>query len=395
MSKGLYMRQHSDVVRKWQNVKDLSMKENSIINLEGAAKIIIVLICRNKQRMLQHAWQILSKNTNVTHDYESDLSKILTRKLPDNSLRTELEIEVLYKWVVQTKQSDPTGISNTLYHCKKRCSVYSALQQLRLEFYEANETVLFQGDLPRSEDGHFTILNGECEIVQFENDSVPSLKLLYLAKHKKWDEAKKHLESAQVLVKLGKLSGFGELSSLTNAKRTASVRVSSSSLSSKSITEILVLPRDPFLDCLKNSKKHSLEQDNNYNSNNAQSVSNNENMDLSKESGLGETIDFMRQSGLANHISSKDLFQAANSLVRKTLYCGDILYCKGETVKSMFLVVSGEFVLDTGNVLFENNAVLPFSHTNVENCYHLSTGSILGFIIIIIIIYYLLLLLLL
>ena len=47
------------------------------------------------------------------------------------------------------------------------------------------------GDFPRPEDGHFTVLSGECEVLQFPDESVPQLKLLYLSKQKKFDEAKK------------------------------------------------------------------------------------------------------------------------------------------------------------------------------------------------------------
>ena len=50
---------------------------------------------------------------------------------------------------------------------------------------------LLSGDLPRVEDGHFTILSGECEVLQFPDESVPQLKLLVLCKKKKFDEAKK------------------------------------------------------------------------------------------------------------------------------------------------------------------------------------------------------------
>ena len=50
------------------------------------------------------------------------------------------------------------------------------------------------GDFPRPEDGHFTVLSGECEVLQFPDESVPQLKLLYLSKQKKFDEAKKLVE---------------------------------------------------------------------------------------------------------------------------------------------------------------------------------------------------------
>jgi hypothetical protein len=126
------------------------------------------------------------------------------------------------------------------------------------------------GDFPRPEDGHFTVLSGECEVLQFPDESVPQLKLLYLSKQKKFDEAKKlvekqnrfiidinvytsiheykieaycykrhvylnnyfficmyvcmneytltvQLNSARILAKITELSGFGELATLTGS----------------------------------------------------------------------------------------------------------------------------------------------------------------------------------
>lgn len=334
------------------------MHENPVVQLDGDAKTIVVTVCRIRQRILQQAWDFWAKNTEVAHDYEADVRKILTRKLPESSLRTELEVEVMYKWTKQIRDVDPTGIAGTIFYCKKKEAIYSALQQLRVEFFESGETVLFQGDLPRPEDGHFTILRGQCEVLQFEEDSVPLLKLLYLAKRKKWDEAKAHLKSAQVLAKIQKLSGFGELSTLTNVKRAASIRACPTKghhHGEDSLTEVLVLPKDPLLECLK-ARRTSYGDD----------------------TATSEAIDFMRQSGLANRISPKDLVQAAGSMIRRTLYRGDVLYCKGETVASMFLVVSGEILLDVGNLIILDNRALPFTSTNVENCHHMSAGSILG-----------------
>ena len=49
----------------------------------------------------------------------------------------------------------------------------------------------------------------------------------------------------------------------------------------------------------------------------------------------------------------------------------------GELVRSVYLVVSGEFILDTGDVV-RDGKLEPFRYPLVENCYHLSSGSILG-----------------
>jgi CRP-like cAMP-binding protein len=352
ISKRLYMREHSNVIRKFQSLKLLDrMEENPIFNIEGTNRIILVTICRIRQRMLTQAWRMLTRNTKVNHDYELDAKVILSRKLPDEELRTELEIEILFKWIYATKDMDPTGIANTIFLCKKRSAVYNALQQLRLEFYEPGETVLFQGDIPRQEDGHFTIFNGVCDVLQFPEDSMPLMKLLYLAKKKKWDDARKLLNQAIVLARIHKASGFGELSTLTGVKRAATIRVDPTATTP---AEIVVLPKQALLDCLKSRRNDGVEG-----------------------AAPSEAMDFMRQSGLANRISPKDLVRVAQSMVRRTLLQGEILFYRGETVKSLFLVVSGELLLDTGDFLVEGMPQA-FVNSNPDNCYHMSSGSILG-----------------
>jgi CRP-like cAMP-binding protein len=352
ISKRLYMREHSNVIRKFQSLKLLDrMEENPIFNIEGTNRIILVTICRIRQRMLTQAWRMLTRNTKVNHDYELDAKVILSRKLPDEELRTELEIEILFKWIYATKDMDPTGIANTIFLCKKRSAVYNALQQLRLEFYEPGETVLFQGDIPRQEDGHFTIFNGVCDVLQFPEDSMPLMKLLYLAKKKKWDDARKLLNQAIVLARIHKASGFGELSTLTGVKRAATIRVDPTATTP---AEIVVLPKQALLDCLKSRRNDGVEG-----------------------AAPSEAMDFMRQSGLANRISPKDLVRVAQSMVRRTLLQGEILFYRGETVKSLFLVVSGELLLDTGDFLVEGTPQA-FVNSNPDNCYHMSSGSILG-----------------
>lgn len=358
------MREHSNVIRIWSNKKSSShtdAQECPIFPVEGLNRIVLVCMCRIRQRLLTQAWERLTKNTGVIHNYEDDVRMILTRKLPDELMRTELEIEVLYKWIVQTKDLDPTGISSTIYSCKRKSSVFNALQQIRLEYYDPGEIVLFQGDMPRSEDGHFTIFKGNCDIVQFPEDSVPLLKVLYYAKKKKWDDAKKILQHAQILSKIHKYAGFGELATLTGVKRAASIR---SSRKKNMITQILVLPKSALLECLSNKRGDSVEG-----------------------AAPTEAIDFMRQSGLANRISPKDLVRAAGSMIKRNLVQGDILYFKGEKAKVLYLVVSGDLLLDTGDIYTTTNidgststssTPHPCLNANASNCYPLSQGSILG-----------------
>jgi hypothetical protein len=293
------------------------------------------------------------KNLGIKHNYESDARTILYRKIPEHELRSELEIEVLYKWVLQVKDEDPTGIANTIFLCKKKAVMYAALQQLRLEFYAPGDTVLFQGDIPRPEDGHFTIFKGECEVLQFPDESVPLMKLLYYAKKKRWDDAKMLLNAAAIVARIPKLSGFGELSTLTGVKRAATIRTVPKA-TEREPTEILILSKDALLDCLKSRTAEEIEG-----------------------ATTSEAIDFLRQSGLANRISPKDLVSAASSMIRRTLLLGDILYYKGQPANSLFLIVSGEFLLDIGEYVV-NGQPSAFALASAESCFHLTSGSILG-----------------
>lgn len=337
------------MVRKWSSRQGVEgMHENPVLPIDGIHRVIMVTICRIRQRVLSQAWQLWVENLTVKHNYESDARTILTRKIPEDELRSELEIEVLYKWVLQAKDIDPTGVANTIFLSKKKSAKYAALQQLRLEFFAPGDTVLFQGDVPRPEDGHFTVIQGECDVLQFPDESVPLMKLQYLAKKKRWDDAQKLLRAAQVVAKIPKYSGFGELSTLTGVRRAASIRASLKQLSA---VEVAVLPKMALMDCLKSRS--------------------------ADDASTSEAIDFLRQSGLANRISPKDLVQAARTMIRRTMLQGDILYYRGEPASSMFLVVSGEFLLDIGDFMVEGQP-LPFVSNSADKCYYLSVGSILG-----------------
>lgn len=304
-SKRLYIRYLSNVIRKWSSSAGVNnMNENPAFQVEGHIRAMILTILRIRQRILTQAWSFWLKNAGVKHDYESDVRMILYRRIPPDEYRTELEIEVMFHWIKQVKDLDPTGIANTIFLCKKKAVIYAALQQLRLEFYEAGETVLFQADIPRPEDGHFTIFRGEVDVLQFPDESVPLMKLLYFAKKRRWDDAKALLNSAPIVARIPKLSGFGELSTLTGVKRAATIRTSPKATEP---TEIMVLTKDALLDCLKARVSEG---------------------DGVAGAATSEAIDFLRQSGLANRISPKDLVSAASCMIRRTMLLGDILYYK-------------------------------------------------------------------
>jgi hypothetical protein len=255
--KDLYMREHSNIIRKFRHpsrkqsayMMQEDMKREFPEDNEHAMqrKVVAVMLCRIRQRLLQTAWNYLTEKTRVSHDYTDDLKCILTRKIRNDELRTEYEVEVIFKWVAQVKDIDPTSVANTIFKTKKRSMVYNAIQQLRMEVFLPGDTVLFQGDLPRAVDGHFTIINGSCEILGFQQNSIPLIKLTHLVKQHNWEEAKKILNSARKLAKIEKFGGFGELATLTGVKRGASIRANRKS---EIPTDILVLPKDSLVDCL-------------------------------------------------------------------------------------------------------------------------------------------------
>jgi hypothetical protein len=116
----LYMRQHSTLIRKTppahhhhhhnHHSTANDMAEDADLDYDAlVTKPVIVVQCRNKQRLLATAWSLWTKNTGVTHDYNPDLLAILSRPTPADQFRTELEIEVMWKWVLQHAHADPTG----------------------------------------------------------------------------------------------------------------------------------------------------------------------------------------------------------------------------------------------------------------------------------------------
>ena len=160
--KDLYAREHSNVIRKYKYHNNSAIEDarRDFPNDNEFAKqrlIVARMLCRIRQRMLQTAFDYFVTNTGVKHDYYADMKTILTRKLRPDEFRTELEIEVIYKWVCQVKELDLTGIAKTIFLTKRKAVRYIAMQQFRLEFFGPGDSIIFQGDLPKEEDGHFTV----------------------------------------------------------------------------------------------------------------------------------------------------------------------------------------------------------------------------------------------
>lgn len=196
-----YMRELGFTIRKRDHVYNHKDEEMNFIAedpdctdeiFEFPSADLIVVLCRNKQRILKRSWGKWVKATNVYHDYTADVFTILSRHIPPDEKRSELEIEVLWNWVLSKLREDDggcsTGIHHILHGCKKKTAVITALQSCRLERFKPGDGILFQGSMPRQEDGHFTILEGECEVLQFPEESMQLMQLKEMVLKKKWDK---------------------------------------------------------------------------------------------------------------------------------------------------------------------------------------------------------------
>ena len=297
----------------------------------------------------------------IFSDYKKDMMAILSRPLEDDEMRTELEIEVLMKWVVYTYHLDPTGVQHTIYMCSSRKIVVNALQHCRIEQYFHPEYMVLQNQAAGPDEGLYTILNGRVDIIIFSPDS-PNLVRLETAKKAKHDE-----EIFQILkfgtrvAQLNPNSGFGELSAIANVRRGASV--CASKLKNDDPTDVLVVTKESLIDLL--AQQHSKEQADGDES--------------EAPPASAEVMDYLRQSGLAHKTAISDLLQAAACFKKVSCESGTLLYRKGDVVDKIFIVLGGEFLLDTGDYdESKNHTGLPFQSLEHSKCYILRRGSILG-----------------
>ena len=107
----------------------------------------------------------------------------------------------MVKWVMQNSDKDPTSIAHLLANTKRRSALLSALQHLRIERIAPGDCIVLQGSMPRAEDGHFTVLNGECEALHFSEGSVPLLNLQTSMALRNWDECRDLLARADILAR--------------------------------------------------------------------------------------------------------------------------------------------------------------------------------------------------
>ena len=341
-----YMRRHSLNIRIFSKRKLKSNEEDKIEDgMPSASRIIVVILCRNRERLLSQVFKRWRENVGVEHDYDEDMRIILLRRIDVHERRSELEIEAMHKWVLQHYAKDSTGLSAMLHACKRKSFVVDALQQCRLEMYQPSETVIIQGDLPRIEDGQFTILSGSCQFVIFDSDAMPLLKLRSLPDKARHDVSRELLQMGRVIDELYSPCGFGELASQSKVKRPASVRANSTST-----LELIVVPRKNVSNC------------------------------FSKLRGppVSEAIDFLRQASMGHKIASSEVLVGASAMTKRVLPMGTIMYYKGQHVDKVFLVVNGEVLLDTDGSMPLKDGPLPFQNPDAEKCYCMSGQSILG-----------------
>lgn len=354
MAKRLYyMREHSNIVRKFSHHKNYNDDDAVIKPTIPIKQTVLIILCRKKQRLLSQAWEKWTNATDVFHDYTVDVRIILSRSRLEDEQLDELETEVLYKWVLQNYHADPTGIAHALKCCKSKAAVVSALQSMRLEQFEPGEGILYQNTWPKSEDGLFTILSGACDVMLHPAASMSVLTLGTHVKNKDWEGAKAELCNARLINTMNAPSGFGELASLALIKRTASVRAQPDQ---DILTELLIITRKSLYTVLSASMGNSgVDSD-------VQSAS--------------EAIDFLRQTGLGVSMSSRDLFSIASCMRKRTVRGGSVLYITEQPADCIYLVVNGEVIADTE--YSPESLSYPFIGSSPTNCYIMSNGSMLG-----------------
>ena len=356
--KKAYIRFLSTNLRKWSPKPGEVhyVDDDPIIEMDGLGRCVMMILGRNRERLLSQAWTYWTRNADVHHDYTQDMIAILSREVAVDDMRTELEIEVMYKWARQHGSKDPTGLAANIVQCTSRNVIVEVFQQCRLEIYQPRDVVLFQGMLPAPEDGHLTILQGSCDVINLQEGSVSAIRFVECAKRLRFEEAKKIIAQSHPLVTMHAPSGIGELSCMTGVKRHATIRAG------REGAYVLVVPQSCMVKCFEARRST------------ATGI---------PGSSPSEAIELFRQLGLASKISVSDINHAANNMVKHTVSIGDCLYFKHQPANAIYLIVSGDFVADTGDpVGIDVTGKLPqdyaFLTSIQEYCFHLSSGAILG-----------------
>lgn len=341
------MREHSTQFRVFSRRRLRSRSEDAVAeHIKGLLRVVMLIICRNRQRLLSQAWERWVVNTELFHDYDADMRMILGRQIDAGEKRSELEIEVMFKWCIQKFRMGTLGLAHLVAMSRSKTAVVAALQQCRLEIYAPGETVYLQGDLPRAEDGQFTVLSGVCEFISFDKESMQLLELRSLPETQRHEESRRILQLGRKIDEIHPSNGFGELSSSTSVKRASSVRASP-----ESPLELIVLPKRCVSACQRTSAAPR----------------------------IAEAIDFLRETSMAHDVPFSELCIGARGMTKKVMRMGTILYRMGDVMDRVYLVVSGEVMLDTDfDAMPPPGEPITFQNLNPEKCYCLSEQSILG-----------------
>ena len=157
-----------------------------------------------------------------------------------------------------------------------------------------------------------------------------------------------------------------ELASVSETKRNVTIRANPDS---RYPCVLLVVPKSVLLDC-SNYRKNTFTTLRNGISTGAES----------NNLIAGQVMDYARLSGLANRVDASELLKFAQHVKKRILKKGEILFMKDERVRQVYLIVSGDFLLDTeiGPKASDKSHFHPFLHSDISKCYCLSQGSILG-----------------
>ena len=363
------MRENSVTIRVFQS-QYLNREEEAVLDLpSGKDRALLIMMCRLKQRKLQEAWNrwwMNGCNDRADHDYTEDVKIVLQRELSTEELRSELEIEVIWKWALRNQSQDPSCITCILKRCSRRKVRVDLMQDMRLELFKAGDVIVSQKSSRRPQDGHFSILEGQCEMFKFEKGSKQLSRLRKAMEAKAWDDASDVFRGMPSVATLLPGSGFGELMSSRCFKEyTVSI------CAHREIdyyTSLIFVSQQPFNDCLSCSEcasstgKVHLKQFSVVKSHYAYS---------------GECMDFLRSIGIGRTLSSSDLHLLAASIEKIYLPPNSILFTPCTASNAIYLLVSGEIIVDTTSIGTCNSEDL-FIDSAATACYLMTSGSILG-----------------
>ena len=143
-------------------------------------------------------------------------------------------------------------IAYNIHSCSSKKVICNCLQYLRLESFQAGDPILYQGALPKDEDGYLTILSGSVDVVKFPVDSISFIKLQQYAKRCLYESARKLLLDRTVLATLETNAGFGRVIRPHRGEKggdNSCVYGESSAL-----TDVLIISKAPFVECLEHRR---------------------------------------------------------------------------------------------------------------------------------------------